>query len=146
MIYLACPFTHRFKKVEAVRAHEASLAAAYFIRKGDAVFSPLSHSAAILQAAGDRQVGTWETWMAIDLEIIAICKKVVVLGLEGWHGSKGVLAEIEHAIEIEVPVVVVRNYALSMPISLSRAAVEDLGTGVSIPGIPIDNGIEGSRP
>lgn len=150
MIYLACPYTHDNKKVEAVRAHEASLAAAHFIKKGELVFSPLSHSAAILRAAGSRQVGTWETWMSIDLEIIAICARVVVLGLVGWNDSKGVLAEMQHAIEIDIPIVVVRNYDLDKPVSLSQAIIEDTGGPPILPidmnKSPIDNSLGGSRP
>ena len=102
MIYLACPYSHANKKVEAVRANEASRAAAAFIRKGEAVFSPVSHGHAIHIAADVG--GSFEAWKEVDLKILSVCSRVVVLMLGGWDDSRGVRREIAVAQELGIQV------------------------------------------
>lgn len=106
MIYLACPYTHPNPKVEAVRAHEASRAAAELTFRGLVVFSPITHGHAIRVAADPARPigGSWDTWSGVDLSILPICERLAILGLVGWLESRGIRREIAVAIETDVPV------------------------------------------
>ena len=46
----------------------------------------------------------WDYWERIDREHLRHCDEVVVLMLDGWRESRGVQAEIDLAIEIDLPI------------------------------------------
>ncbi|MFM2094105.1 MAG: hypothetical protein RIS70_1229 [Planctomycetota bacterium] len=101
MIYLATPYSHPDPAIREQRFATVSRVAAELVRAGQHVFSPISHSHP-LAIHGIR--GDWEFWSAFDRRLLAICDEVVVLMLDGWRESRGVQAEIDLAIEMDLPV------------------------------------------
>jgi hypothetical protein len=96
-LYLACPYSHPDPEVEAARFEAANVAAGALMKRGDLVFSPISHSHPIHLAHG--LPGDFGFWKAFDVWMIGACEAVVVLLLDGWQQSKGIAAEIALARE-----------------------------------------------
>ncbi len=102
MIYLACPFRHTDPKVQRKRCAATHYFAAQLALGGKHVFSPLTHNELLIDIINDAVPG--EHWMQFDLAILAICKSLYVLKMEGWELSKGVAREIAFAKEHGIPV------------------------------------------
>jgi nucleoside 2-deoxyribosyltransferase len=101
-IYLACPYSHPRHKIRKRRFEAANKEAAKLIRSGHVVFSPLSHSHPIAKYMDNANDSKF--WVVQDKVFIEWCDKVVVLCIEGWDKSKGVLAEIKEAGRLNKPV------------------------------------------
>lgn len=101
VIYLAAPYSDPDPAVREQRFVAVSRVAAELVRAGQHVFSPISHSHPIA-VHGIR--GDWSFWAPFDRRLLAICDEVVVLMLDGWRESVGVQAEIELAIEMDLPI------------------------------------------
>ena len=102
MIYLASPYSHPDNRVEDFRALAAIGHAAKMIADGDVVYSPIAHSwqmARMFGAGGD-----WETWAAHDEAMIRRCQTLMILKLDGWEESKGVMAERKLALDFGLAV------------------------------------------
>ena len=95
MIYLACPYSNNDPEVREQRYQAANRAAAYLIKRGHTVFSPISHSHIL---ARDYGLGLgYESWKKLSQKILPICNKLVILEIPGWEISTGVVAEIAMA-------------------------------------------------
>jgi hypothetical protein len=108
LIYLACPFRHVDLSIQRKRTATAHHVAAQLSLKGLHVFSPLTHNETLIDILNDSIPG--EHWMQFDLAVLAACKTLYVLKMEGWEASKGVAREIAfakergiHVVEIEPP-------------------------------------------
>lgn len=101
MIYLASPYSHADASVRERRFDAACVAAAFFMRTGQSVFSPIVHSHPLVRYGLPTD---WEFWKSHDCEHLRRCDCVIVLTLEGWKDSRGVRAEIELANELHLPV------------------------------------------
>lgn len=101
MIYLASPYTHPDSSVREARFDAACLATAELVRAGHMVFSPIVHGHPLVRF--DLPI-EWEYWERIDREHLRRCDEVVVLMLDGWRESRGVQAEIDLAIEMDLPI------------------------------------------
>ena len=97
-IYLATPYSHPEKPTMLARFHAVNKVAAALMNRGFHVFSPISHSHPIAEA-GDLPL-SWDYWEKYDRIILGMCSSVLVLKIDGWDRSKGVLAEIEIAREL----------------------------------------------
>jgi len=75
----------------------AHYVAAQLSLQGLHVFSPLTHNETLIKILNDAVPG--EQWMQFDLAILAACKKLYVLKMDGWEKSKGVAREIAFAKE-----------------------------------------------
>jgi len=102
MIYLASPYSHPDKAVEARRFGVVCRKAAEMMRDGYVVFSPIAHTHSIA-LAGNLPTG-WDYWKRVDRELVMLCSRMVVLMLDGWEQSVGVQAEIEYAKELRIPI------------------------------------------
>lgn len=100
MIYLACPYSHPDPRVREYRFEAANWAAAKLMSEGHHVFSPISHSHPIAQYGLPKN---WDFWRDYDELFVKLCTRVVVLKLDGWRKSVGVMAEIALADEIGKP-------------------------------------------
>jgi hypothetical protein len=105
MIYLAVPYLESgalteksLIRVEAVNHHAGEL-----IKKGFKIFSPISHGHAI--AISSCLPKDNEYWWAYNRNMINCCQMVMVLTMDGWEESIGVGQEIDYAISIGTPVV-----------------------------------------
>ena len=102
LIYLATPYSHPNAAVRQARFEAVNVAAAELMGQGLHIYSPISHTHHIA-LAGQLPLG-WEYWEKYDRAILAACKEVIVLMLDGWKESKGVTAEIKIATELGLKV------------------------------------------
>lgn len=102
MIYLACPYSHPDPAVREARFRVANAAAAVLMGRGEAVFSPISHSHPIAVQCG--LPGDFDFWRDFDEAMIAASSSLAVVMLDGWRESRGVTAEIEMAEKRGMPV------------------------------------------
>ena len=102
MIYLACPYSHKDASLREYRFRKANQIAALFMRGGDIIYSPISHTHPIA-IEGELPLD-WSYWQSVDEFYIGLCERVVVLELDGWQESKGVRAEIAMAEALGKPV------------------------------------------
>lgn len=106
MTYLACPYSHPDREVRVARFEAANRAADVLMKRGEMVFSPISHTHPIAEAC-DLPLG-WEFWRAFDHAYLAASKSLVILCIDGWRESVGVAGEIEIAIAMGLTVRYVR--------------------------------------
>lgn len=102
LIYLGSPLRHPEPEVIQERFNLNAKAVAYLMKKGLNVFSPVVHSTCIVKT-GLVQWG-WETWEAPDIAILNRCDLLMVLKLEGWQGSQGLLKEMGNAQNMGIPI------------------------------------------
>ena len=103
MTYLACPYSNPDKDIRQSRFTFANRAAYRLMKRGDCVFSPISHSHPVEVESGVINDGAF--WMEQDVPILGKCTRLCVLTVPAWDKSPGVAKEIALAtsmgIEIE---------------------------------------------
>jgi hypothetical protein len=102
MIYLASPYSHMDRTVEALRFGEVCRIAGVLMSRGLIVFSPIAHTHPIAERC-DLPRG-WDYWKHFDEEFIDASEKVIVAMMPGWEQSKGIAGEIRIAKEKGIPV------------------------------------------
>ena len=102
LIYLATPYSHADAAMREQRFKSVNQKAAELMRQGMHIFSPISHTHPIA-LVGELPLG-WDYWQDYDRAMLNACCKLMVLKLDGWSESKGVLAEIKIAGELGLPV------------------------------------------
>ncbi len=102
LIYLACPFRHREFNIMKKRCAAAHFVAAELTSLGLFVFSPLTHNEILIDLCEDEVPK--EHWMEFDLTILSICKKLIIIKMEGWDISKGVQREMLFAKNKKIPI------------------------------------------
>lgn len=103
LVYLATPYTHEDKAVEALRFRQVTEVSGLLVRNGVANVSPItqSHEQHIYVP---NLPTTWDYWKSVDEIILSRCDEIYVLCIEGWDKSVGVTAEIEIAKSLKMPV------------------------------------------
>jgi hypothetical protein len=101
VIYLASPYTHVDAAVRESRFDAACLATSALMRAGRHVYAPIVHSHPLVRYGLPTE---WDFWQALDCEHLRRCDEVIVLTLDGWKSSRGVQAEIDMAIELDLPI------------------------------------------
>ena len=98
MIYLAVPYSGtENSSFKAVNAYAGML-----MGEGHFVISPISMCHLIA-----RQIGLpteFDYWRKFDFKLIDVCDCIVVLCLERWVESRGVMAEVNYAFSVEKPI------------------------------------------
>jgi hypothetical protein len=102
LVYLATPYSHPDPAVRERRYREVTRVAAEMMRRGDLVFSPITHSHPIALEGG--MPTDWQYWQAFDAAVLGACRKLAVLMQPGWIKSAGVAAEIRLAGKMGIPV------------------------------------------
>lgn len=111
LIYLASPYSHSDNDVIARRVLEVQDATARLIERGHLIFSPIVHSHHIASQVtfepthnenSDLHNGT--TWLDYDRAMINKADELWILRLNGHTRSKGVHAELYHALDRGIPV------------------------------------------
>ena len=102
-IYLATPYSHPDKNIELKRFEAVNKKAAELMQRGYIVFSPVSHSHPINKFTSIKT--DWEFWKRQDFQFIEWADELWVLEVDGWDNSVGVLAEIERAKKLGMPVI-----------------------------------------
>jgi hypothetical protein len=105
VIYLASPYSHRFKHVRRFRYDAVCLAAARLIARGEMVFAPVAHSHGIVEKLSKANIRhEWAFWADFDTKMLSICSELYVLRLHEWEKSVGVTAEIKLATAAGKPI------------------------------------------
>lgn len=102
-IYLAAPYSHPIAAIRELRYAQINEFAARLMQAGHAVFSPISQSHTIARYMEDSYTLNHEFWMRMDLPVLERAERMIVLMLDGWQKSRGVMAEIAHAKLYNVP-------------------------------------------
>ena len=106
VVYIACPYAHSDPAVRQHRFETASRAASKLMQNGVAVFSPLSHSVPIVEIGQLGERGH-DFWMACDLPLLQRCDELLVVGMEGWRESRGVIEEMFKAMLWRKPITLI---------------------------------------
>lgn len=99
-IYLATPYSSKWRIVQLWRFLMVSRAAMQLMKQGYAVYSPISHTAPISWFSFKQK---HEFWLAQDWHWLDYCDELFVLRLKGWFSSFGVQKEIARARKKGIP-------------------------------------------
>ncbi len=102
IVYLATPYSHPDRAVRVKRFEQVNAVAGKLMRQGLHIFSPISHTHPIAEAAD--LPGDFNFWQKYDTAFLSNCCKLIVLKLEGWEQSVGVSAEIAIAESLGLPI------------------------------------------
>jgi len=102
MIYLAGPYSHKYKSVRVERFEALTKKAAQLMNDGFTVYSPITHGHAIAERH-DLPLD-FEWWSNQCLDMLSRATTLVVLRLDGYAESVGVAAEIEHAEKLKISI------------------------------------------
>ena len=103
MIYLAVPYTDADPAVMDARAEVADHVAALLTRSGNEVYSPISswhHIAKKYNLPTDH-----EYWKDLNRRMLLNCDRLLVIKLDGWGNSKGILDEIHFAERFGIEII-----------------------------------------
>ena len=109
-IYLALPYSHSDPQVREVRYGTATSVAAYLMKQGAVVFSPITYGHQICQYGIDTN---FERWAELDYPMIAWADELWLLELDGHDISFGVQEELKHAELVGTKVVRVSKQDIS---------------------------------
>jgi hypothetical protein len=97
-IYLASPYSANPEEF-----HQRALdTTARLIAQGELIYSPIVHCHPIHLVAGMPK--TFDFWMKHNFGMLSKATALWVLTLPGWEKSTGVRAEIEHALQCQIPI------------------------------------------
>jgi len=102
LAYLATPYSSDDPTIKEKRFQIVNKIAGTLIKKGEIIFSPISHTHPIALTCD--LPGNWEYWDKFDRAYLECCCKLYVLKLDGWEESKGVQAEIKIAEEFSLEI------------------------------------------
>ena len=105
MIYLAAPYSGP-KAVVEQRMQQFCQADAMLMKLGHFTVSPLLKHFTLNYAD---LPGTWEYWKDYSYVLMKQCTKMVIIPLDGWRDSVGVIGEIEMAESLSIPVFVLER-------------------------------------
>lgn len=94
--YLAIPYTHNNPEVRNLRFEIANLVSSMMMKKGEIIFSPISHTAPMEKYGLPVE---WSFWKDQDTHFLNVCDEIYVTMIDGWKVSTGVTAEINHMVE-----------------------------------------------
>ncbi len=98
LTYLSSPCNSDIPAEMEYRYEQACKAAAYLMRKGHRVVSPVSHAYGIAwKLDNPRDDSRWQT---LNLALLRLCSHVVVARIEGWDTSEQVAFEIDAAKQL----------------------------------------------
>lgn len=106
LVYLASPFSHTSNKVMLKRRKDIDSIGAKLQCKhrNVAIFPPITISDTYAKISKGKLGHTFDSWRKIDFYTISKCDEVWVVKMEGWDRSIGVIAEIEYAKSLKIPV------------------------------------------
>ncbi len=94
LYYLASPYTHNNENIRQQRFEQASKITVDLLKYNIFTFSPIAYNHPMVKFDLPTDWGFWKEYDSIFLKK---CDGLIVLQLEGWNTSIGVLAEIEIA-------------------------------------------------
>ena len=112
-VYLACPYSHKNPFIQIFRWLWVSWASYQLMKRGYAVFSPISHSVPIswFQSKKDN---CHDFWLKQDDVWLGMCWRMFILGLNGWKHSTGIQYEIKRAKYLGISISVLHPKTLKV--------------------------------
>lgn len=102
-IYVATPYS-KYHLGHTLAYIHAAKATAKLQQMGFVALSPIAHSHPVA-VFGNIDAMDWEHWQKQNEPLMRAAAALVVVQMPGWDESVGVLAEIEHFIAADKPVV-----------------------------------------
>lgn len=103
LVYMAVPYTAAKHGLNCA-AYDADRHAAYLIKRGLRVFSPISHSH-VIAAVGEIDPRSHVLWMDQNGPFMAASGIMVAVKLPGWENSIGMMQERETFRKMGKPVI-----------------------------------------
>lgn len=103
IVYLASPYSHEDKKVEASRYEQIAKIAASLTKEGKVAFSPIVYGHTMVFY--EELPVEYDFWENFCLSFLKHSDELWVYMMPGWDKSKGIANEIRFAIENRIPVV-----------------------------------------
>lgn len=100
--YLAIPYSADDEEMMDFRAEISDIICADLMKQGRLIYAPISSCHHIAKKYGLPR--NWEFWKKMDEEFVKVCKRLLVVTLDGWETSTGVTAECAIAGECFIPV------------------------------------------
>jgi hypothetical protein len=97
--YLAHPYSSIDKDLEVSRLHAATKIYARLARQGVKCYSPVA--ATTLAAKRHKMPTSHEFWIDLNETFIVNSAGIILIKLEGWDTSPGVMHEIEYAKKVD---------------------------------------------
>lgn len=94
--YLSIPYSHPDMLIRKNRFEVANKITADLMKQGRIIFSPISHCHPLTDYG---LPGAWDYWKKYNREFLKICKRLIIVKLDGWEESVGVTAELKIADE-----------------------------------------------
>jgi hypothetical protein len=126
MIYLTSPYSHPDPTVREQRFQAACAATARLLLDGQHVYCPVVHGHPLVRHGLSAD---WSFWERFDRSHLERSNEVVVLTLDGWRDSVGLLAELRHAADLRKPVRYVE------PETLEASNESSVGSAGSVRGL-----------
>jgi len=104
IVYLATPYTHPDERIRESRFAISNKVAAWAMRQGHTVFSPISHSHTIAAYLPEELLLDHEFWMEQDLPLLRKCDALWVYPEDAAEVSRGVAREVREAEACGIPV------------------------------------------
>lgn len=132
VIYLASPFSSKFKSLEVSRYNAITKLAARLMHEYEvALITPITSSYNIKLADPDNIDTDFEFWKEIDLTFISRSDEVWVAEMDGWLESVGVREEINFAMNKGITIRVIDMTTLGLrditASELKELDIKDLG-------------------
>jgi len=102
LIYLAGPYSHPDEEVREARFRALTAKAADLMLGGQVVFSPITHGHTIAEYH-DLPLD-FEWWQHQCMTMLGHASRLIVLRLDGYAESIGVMAEVEYAEANSIPI------------------------------------------
>lgn len=100
IFYVAAPYSDADPAVVSSRMETFHNMDAIFIAHQMVTVSPLAKHPAVIRS---KLPGNWEFWKDYSEKLLFRCTHMLVLSIEGWLTSEGVMAEIEYCEENMIP-------------------------------------------
>jgi hypothetical protein len=97
--YLAIPYSYKVEDlslkmtIEKLRFDISNCVASILMKRGEIIFSPISHTHPMVEYGLPTD---WEYWKTQDVAFLDVCGAFYVVTLIGWDKSTGVKNEISH--------------------------------------------------
>lgn len=141
LIYLASPYSDKDANVVTKRVLEVQDATARLIEQGHLIFSPIVHSHPLSELLPEDKANSLEFWLEFDRAMIDKADELWILRLAGHTRSKGVHAELYHALDRGIPVKYINYPDLSVFADVGICTVASDGLPEEWPGSPL-NGVD----
>ncbi len=122
-IYLALPYSHQDPQVREVRYRTATKVAAFLMKQGATVFSPITYGHQICQYGIDTG---FKRWSKLDYPMISWADELWLLKLDGYKTSLGVQEELKEALRVGTKIVLISQHDIVNFLSHTSASPYDV--------------------